>query len=88
VIVWLWSAGNARGVTDNHEKAREAAVLFMRGAGTDTAVVEQAHYVTGIDTLVTGYQKADAPHWVARRHPSGRITWKRARLQLNWQRHN
>jgi hypothetical protein len=76
VIVWLWSAGSAQGVTDNDEKARQAASRFIAGTGADTAVVEQAHYISGTDTLVTGYHKADAPRWVARRHPGGRVTWK------------
>jgi hypothetical protein len=76
VIVWLWAAGNAEGVTDDYKKARGAAASFMRSTGTDAAVVEQAHLITGIRSLSAGYEKADAPHWIARRHPSGRISWR------------
>ena len=76
MIVWLWSTGSTRGVTCDREKAFTAAALSMQGAGADTAVVEQAHYITGVDTLAAGYQKADALRWVASRHPGGRVTWR------------
>lgn len=76
MIVWLWRAGSAEGVTDECRKARRAAASFMRGTGTGSAVVEQAHFIPGIDSLNTGYEKAGAPRWVARRHPSGRISWR------------
>jgi hypothetical protein len=76
VIVWLWAAGSAEGVTDDYTKAREAAASFMRMTGTDTAVVEQAHFITGISSLSAGYERAGAPQWIARRHPGGRISWR------------
>jgi hypothetical protein len=75
VLVWLWSAGNALGVTDGDEQAREAAAAWMSGAGANTAVVELAHYVSAAEALVSGYRKADAPGWAARRLPGGRVTW-------------
>jgi hypothetical protein len=77
-MVWLWAAGSAQGVTDDREKARAAAACFMSGTGADAAVVELAHYVSGTDTLVTGYRKAGALRWVARRYPGGQVTWKPA----------
>jgi hypothetical protein len=62
VIVWLWAAGSAVGVTDDHANARRAAVFFMRSAGTDA--------------LSAGYEPTGAPRWVARRHPGVRIRWR------------
>jgi hypothetical protein len=75
MIVWLWAAGSAEGVTDDEEKARRTAASSMCETGTGSAVVEQAYFIIGIDTLVTGYQKAGAPFWIARRHPGGRVSW-------------
>jgi len=76
VIVWLWAAGSAVGVSDDHANARRAAVFYMRSTGTDAAVVEQAYYISGARSLSAGYEPAGAPHWVARRHPGGRISWR------------
>jgi hypothetical protein len=75
VIVWLWATGNAEGVTDDCTKAREAATSFMRMTGASAAVVEQAHFITGIRSLSAAYERAGGSHWIARRHPSGRISW-------------
>jgi hypothetical protein len=77
MIVFLWQAGTAEGVTDDYVKAQLHAFCFMRRTGASTAVVEQAYYISGIDTLVSGYQRADAPRWVARRLPGGRIRRER-----------
>lgn len=74
--MWLWAAGSAEGVTDDHAKVRRAAVSFMRSTGTDAAVVEQAYFISGTRSLSAGYEKADAPCWVARRHPGGRVSWR------------
>jgi hypothetical protein len=76
VIVWLWATGSAEGVTDDYMKARRAAASFMRSTGTDAAVVEQAYFITGIRSLSAGYERAGGSHWIARRHPSGRISWR------------
>jgi hypothetical protein len=76
VIVWLWAAGNGEGVTDDYAKARRAAASFMRMTGTSAAVVEQAYFITGIRSLSAGYERAGGSHWIARRHPSGRISWR------------
>ena len=75
MIVWLWQAGSAEGVTDDFEKARRTTASFMRSSGTDAAVVEQAYFIPGIESLSTGYERTAGPHWVARRHPGGRISW-------------
>lgn len=76
MIVWLWAAGSAVGVTDDHANARRAAVFFMRSAGTDAAVVEQAYFISGTRSLGAGYERDGAARWVARRHPGGRISWR------------
>ena len=76
MIVRLWAAGTAEGVTDYRAKARRAAVFFMRSAGTDAAVVEQAYFISGTRSWSAGYERAGAPRWVARRHPGGRISWR------------
>ena len=76
MIVWLWVARSAVGVTDDHKKARRAAVFFMRSAGADAAVVEQAYFISGTRSLQAGYEGAGAARWVARRHPGGRISWR------------
>ena len=51
MIVWLWAAGSAVGVTDDHANARRAAVFFMRSAGAAAAVVEQAYFISGARSL-------------------------------------
>jgi hypothetical protein len=76
VIVRLWAAGRAEGVTDDCEKTRRTAVSCMRGTGADAAVVEQAYFITGVNSLSAGYERSGAPQWIARRHPSGRISWR------------
>jgi hypothetical protein len=76
MIVWLWAAGSAVGVTDDPRRARKAVVFFMRSAGSVAAVVEEAYFVTGNRSLGAGYEKAGAARWVARRHPSGRVSWQ------------
>ena len=76
MIVWLWAAGPAVGVTDDHAKARRAAVFFMRSAGADAAVVEMAYFISGTRSLSAGYEPAGAARWVARRHPGGRVSWR------------
>jgi hypothetical protein len=76
VIVWLWAAGSARGVTDERSKARRAAVLFMRSAGADEGVVEQACFISGTRSLSAGYEWVGAVRWVARRRPGGRVSWR------------
>jgi hypothetical protein len=75
VIVFLWSAGTAAGVTDSGRKARRQAAGWMRRQQTVTARVEPAHFIPGTETLDTGYIYGGL-HWAGRRHPSGRVTWR------------
>lgn len=78
MIVFLWSAGTAEGVTDSARKARGNAAALIRSSKADTALVEQAHFIPGVDSLEAGYQRPDpAWYWTARRRPSGRIFWQR-----------
>ncbi len=49
----------------------------MRANGTDEATVETSYFDdNGTTALDASYATADGPHWVARRHPSGRISWR------------
>jgi hypothetical protein len=75
VIVWLWWAGSAEGVTDSRRTARGRAVSFLRGTGA-TAILEMAYFNDGVRSLGAGYDRAHgAPCWVARRLPGGRVNW-------------
>jgi len=75
VIVWLWKAGCAEGVTDSRRTARRRAVSLMRGAGA-TAILEMAYFNDGVRSLGAGYDRAHgAPYWVARRSRNGRANW-------------
>jgi hypothetical protein len=76
VIVFLWQAGTAEGVTDDREKAQKQAAFFMGRAGASTAVVEQARFTGGNRSLGSGYQLAQGLYWVARRHPGGQVSWE------------
>ena len=43
----------------------------------DTALIEQAQFIPGIKSLEAGYRQArSGPYWTARRHPSGRISFR------------
>lgn len=75
MIVFLWSAGTAAGVTDSSGKARRHAAQWMRRQDSNTARVEPAHFLPGTETLDAGYISRDL-HWAGRRHPSGRVTWR------------
>ena len=75
MIVFLWSAGTAEGVTDNPQTARTNAAALMCSQEADTALVEKAYFIPGIGSLETGYVPAGRC-WAARRHPSGRVSWR------------
>ena len=75
MIVWLWDAGNARGVTDDESRAQQAAQASLRGSGADTARVEGAALVTGVRTLTTVYRRTGTG-WLALRDRNGHIRWK------------
>jgi hypothetical protein len=74
VIVWLWDAGSALGVTDNESRARLAAAAFIRSGRTTAARVEQAHFVSGVRTLNPGYMRT-GQGWTAHPRGNGRIRW-------------
>jgi hypothetical protein len=74
VIVWLWDAGSARGVTDDESRARRAAEAFMRSGRADTARVEKALAVTGISALASGYLRT-GHGWTAQPRRDGLIRW-------------
>ena len=68
MIVFLWSAGTASGVTDSQRTARRHAATWMRSQQADAALIEQAHFIPGIELLDTGYERA------SRRSVPGRTT--------------
>ena len=77
MIVYLWSAGTAEGVTDSPRKARRHAAAWMGRQKADTALIEQAHFIPGIESMEAGYTRTPRdPYWAGRRHPSGRISWR------------
>ncbi|WP_300603448.1 hypothetical protein [Trebonia sp.] len=76
MIVFLWDAGNAHGVTDDESRARQAAGACLISGQATTARVERAVTVLGICTLTTCYQRT-GDGWSARRR-DGRITrWQK-----------
>lgn len=75
MIIWLWDAGSAHGVTDDGSRARKAAAAFLRAGSTDTACVEQAFLVSGVCTLAMVYDRT-GKGWSAQRRRNGRIAWK------------
>jgi hypothetical protein len=74
MIVWLWDAGNAAGVTDNESRAREAATVFVLTGRATSARVEQAQFVSGIRALNPGYARL-GQGWTARPGEDGRVRW-------------
>jgi hypothetical protein len=75
VILWLWDAGNAHGVTDDESRARTTVAMFMRGNAANRARVESATLVTGVRTLTMIYRRT-GNGWLARRDSSGQIRWE------------
>jgi hypothetical protein len=76
MIVFLWQAGTAEGVTDDCEKALKQAASFMHSTGASTALVEQARFTGGNRSLSSGYRALQGPYWVARRHHGGQVSWE------------
>ena len=75
VIVWLWDAGSAHGVSDNESRAIQAAEGAMRAIGPApvTAVVERAFLVSGMESLTSKYLRTgDGWSGTCRK---GLITW-------------
>ena len=80
MIVWLWEAGSTQGVlaAGNQAKARRKVASCMRATGAVTAVLEMAHFDV-VGSLNAAYAPVDGQCWVARCHPSGRVSWRRLR---------
>jgi hypothetical protein len=77
VNVYLWSAGTAEGVTDSQRKACENAAAWMHCQQADTALVERAHFIPGVESMQAGYTRAPRdPCWAGRQHPGGRVSWR------------
>jgi hypothetical protein len=74
VIVYLWRAGSAEGVTDDPVKARALAARFMLAGGATEAAVETAHYDGGSTSLDAGYALAAGLRWTAHRQ-DGQAAW-------------
>jgi hypothetical protein len=74
MIVYLWQAGTALGVTDDSKRARSQAARFMRDNGAARAVVETSHYDDDNRSLDPGYVNRGGLRWEARRQGS-RIVW-------------
>ena len=77
MIVWLWEAGSTQGVlaTGNQAEARRKVASCMRATGAVTAVLEMAHF-DGMQSLNAAYAPVEGQCWVARCHPSGRVSWR------------
>jgi hypothetical protein len=75
VILWLWDAGSAHGVTDDESRARTTVTTFMQSNTASCARVESATLVTGVRTLTMIYRRT-GNGWLARRDSSGRIRWQ------------
>ena len=78
MIVWLWDAPGpdccGRGVTDDEGRARESAETYLRNGHANTAQIEQAWTVLGIQTLTSGYERT-GQGWRARLRDGG-IIWE------------
>jgi hypothetical protein len=74
--VFLWAAGSAEGVTDDHGRARSLAAGFMLANGAAEAVVETAHYDDAIRSLDAGYAKTAGQRWTGHRQDS-QVVWNR-----------
>ena len=77
MIVWLWDAigpeVSQRGVTDDEEKALQAAEALIRSRVVRSVRIEMALAHVGIRTLTPGYERV-GQGWTVRRHENGRIT--------------
>jgi hypothetical protein len=74
MMVWLWEAGNGRGVSDDMSRAREAASACLRGSGAGSARVERALLMLGGDWLTFGYHRTGVG-WLAQPRQDGQVSW-------------
>ncbi len=74
MTVWLWEAGNGRGVSDDLSRAREAAAACLRGSRANSARVEQALLLVGGGWLTSGYHRTGTG-WLAKPRRDGEVSW-------------
>lgn len=74
MIVWLWDAGSAHGVSDDDGRARDAAEAFIRSGRASSATVERAHLITGIQSLYSGYARLGRG-WTTHPRKGGPVRW-------------
>jgi hypothetical protein len=74
MIVWLWDAGRAHGISDDPVRARKAAEGFLCAGRASTALVERAHLITGIRSLYSGYERLGRG-WTAHPRQDGPVRW-------------
>jgi hypothetical protein len=72
----LWDADGVRGVTDDAERARQAAEACIRRGQATTARVEKALALPGTYTLIFDYHRTGIG-WVTQRSGDGRVLWAR-----------
>ncbi len=77
--VYLWEAGSALGVTDDHARARTLAADSMLANGADEAVVEPADFDDATRSLTAGYVRTAGRRWTARRQ-GRRVVWTCGRV--------
>jgi hypothetical protein len=82
VIMYIWTAPGdgaasfrrATGVSDDQDKAREAAEDALRSGRAGTVYIERVHTVTATPALSFRYVRSGTGWW-ARVGQSGRIVW-------------
>jgi hypothetical protein len=79
MILYVWRAGSAEGVSDDDGRARDAAVRFMCGNGADRAVVETVHYDDWMKSMDDGYADRGGMRWDGRRLGGG-VSWASRRV--------
>jgi len=76
VFIYLWDACHFRGVTDDPDRAREAAAACISSGLASGARVESALLVSGFAHMTYGYERT-GQGWQGKRRDSGRVTWRR-----------
>lgn len=75
MMVWLWEAGKACGVSDDDVKARDAAEAFMHAGQASSLRVEGARLLTGANSLYTGYMRLGRG-WTGVARQGGPVRWR------------
>jgi hypothetical protein len=73
MIVWLWDAGSAHGVSDDDARAREAAEALIRDGRALSARVEMA-VMNSVRALDPGYGRLGRG-WTAHPRQNGPVRW-------------